>query len=207
MAGGNVEGAIALFFDMQGGGVGGSFITATWPSVPPVGAVTPRDFPAHAVLFGANAAPASWLEQGLEWDTDFASRVGLLQSKNGPCGALAVVNAEARPPPLTAPSIGRRPWPGCSIGPAPSAHSKAPRARVLPFGPGHTPAAPDDNDRALACLADRPPPRHRPALTTTRVSPRRRRRSWLCHRWSLIWTARCRRRARRTTMRSPRRSA
>ena len=94
MAGGNVEAAIALFFDMQGGGVGGSFITGGWPSVPPVGAQTPENFPAHSLLFGSAAAPASWLEQGLEFDTNFSSRCGLLQAKNGPCGALAVVNAE-----------------------------------------------------------------------------------------------------------------
>lgn len=87
MAGGNVEAAVALFFDM-GGAMGGA------PPPPPAAVSSSPQSPAHTVLFGGSPAPPAWLEQGFDFSTDPISRVGLNQGKNGPCGALAVVNAE-----------------------------------------------------------------------------------------------------------------
>ena len=88
MAGGNVEAAVALFFDM-GGAMGGA------PPPPAVSAASSSpQSPAHTLLFGGTAAPPAWLDQGFEFSDDPSSCCGLLQGKNGPCGALAVVNAE-----------------------------------------------------------------------------------------------------------------
>jgi hypothetical protein len=100
MAGGNVESAVALYFDMAGGG-GGGMAAAAPPAVPSGASAWP---PCHTILFGAAAAPASWLEQGFELSSEPDSRCCLVQHKNGPCGVLAAVNAEliaqlGRPPP------------------------------------------------------------------------------------------------------------
>ena len=89
MAGGNVEAAVALFFDM-GGPMGGGGA----PPPPSQSAGSSPQSPEHTLLFGGTPAPPAWLEQGFEFSNDPASRCGLLQGKNGPCGALAVVNAE-----------------------------------------------------------------------------------------------------------------
>ena len=94
MAGGNVETAVAMYFDMQGGGGfggggGGSGTLAGGGTGP-----SPADSPAHVLLFGSGGVPPSWLDQGFEFDTDAASAIGIIQHKNGPCGALAAVNAE-----------------------------------------------------------------------------------------------------------------
>ena len=43
-------------------------------------------------MFGSAAAPAAWLEQGFEFSSD--TPCGIVQHQNGPCGALAAVNAE-----------------------------------------------------------------------------------------------------------------
>ena len=88
MAGGSIEGAVSLYFDMQGGGGGGMMMGAGEP--PAAGA--PRS-PAHVAVFGSAAAPPAWLEQGFEFSTEPGSRLGIIQHKNGPCGVLAVVNA------------------------------------------------------------------------------------------------------------------
>ena len=90
MAGGNVEAAVALFFDMQGGGGGGAFGGDAGNAAVPG---TPAS-PVHAVLFGSATAPSSWVDQGFEFCADSQSRCCLIQHKNGPCGVLAVVNAE-----------------------------------------------------------------------------------------------------------------
>jgi len=90
MAGGSVEGAVSLFFDMQGGGGGGMMMGMGGGE--PASAGAPPS-PAHAALFGSAAAPPAWLEQGFEFSTEPESRVGIVQHKNGPCGVLAVVNA------------------------------------------------------------------------------------------------------------------
>jgi len=80
--------AVQLFFSMAegepaavaaGGGGGGSGTAHTR---------------AHAALFGSEAAPPPWIEQGFEFSAAPESRCGLLQGKNGPCGVLAAVNAE-----------------------------------------------------------------------------------------------------------------
>ena len=90
MAGGDVEMAVQLFFSMAegepaavaaGGGGGG-------------GGTAHAGTPAHAALFGSEAAPPPWIEQGFEFSAAPESRCGLLQGKNGPCGVLAAVNAE-----------------------------------------------------------------------------------------------------------------
>lgn len=87
MAGGSLEAAVSLFFSMNEGGgapdvaMEGSGVTFVPPS------------PAHAVLFGDEPAPASWLDQGFEFSSDATSACGIVQHKNGPCGVLAAVNA------------------------------------------------------------------------------------------------------------------
>ena len=88
MAGGNVEMAVALFFDM-GSGAG----SAGLPPVSPTASPT-ADSPAHALLFGSAIAPRAWIEQGFEFSTDAHSRCGIIQHENGPCGVLACVNAQ-----------------------------------------------------------------------------------------------------------------
>lgn len=87
MAGGNVEQAVSMYFEMQGGG-GGGFQAPAAPSGPPA-----RN-PAHQVMFGSSPVPPAWLDQGFEFSTDQTSACGINQHKNGPCGALAAVNAE-----------------------------------------------------------------------------------------------------------------
>lgn len=86
MAGGNLEAAVSLFFEMGGGG-GDAMMGA--PGGSPT--FTPPT-PAHGMLFGDDAAPASWLDQGFEFSEDPTSCIGVVQHKNGPCGVLAAVN-------------------------------------------------------------------------------------------------------------------
>eukprot|EP00927_Polykrikos_kofoidii_P049741 TRINITY_DN43761_c0_g1_i1.p1 TRINITY_DN43761_c0_g1~~TRINITY_DN43761_c0_g1_i1.p1 ORF type:complete len:563 (-),score=108.59 TRINITY_DN43761_c0_g1_i1:108-1727(-) len=94
MAGGDVETAVSLYFEMggaaggDGGGGGGDGGFGGGAAVPMVVST-----PAQAVLFGNEAPPTSWTEQGFEFSTDPASACGLIQHKNGPCGVLAAVNA------------------------------------------------------------------------------------------------------------------
>ena len=90
MAGGNVEQAVAMYFEMQGGGGGGGFAAPASNAAPAGGPTSP----AHSILFGSGPVPPAWLDQGFEFSTDAQSAVGIVQHKNGPCGALAAVNAE-----------------------------------------------------------------------------------------------------------------
>jgi hypothetical protein len=87
MAGGNVETAIALFFEM-GTASAAPLSASAAPSAPS------SCSPVHAMLFGSAAAPSAWIDQGFEFSPEPNSRCGLLQAKNGPCGVLAAVNAE-----------------------------------------------------------------------------------------------------------------
>jgi len=91
MAGGDVEAAVSLFFEMGSGGGGAAF---GGPTPPPQSLSATPVSPVHALLFGSALAPPSWLEQGLVFSTDILSRCGLTQEKNGPCGVLAAINAE-----------------------------------------------------------------------------------------------------------------
>ena len=95
MAGGDVETAVSLYYSMQDGGGGGGGGT-TQPSAG--GGATPASAgptsPAHRTLFGTGAVPDAWLDQGFEFSSDANSACGINQHKNGPCGALACVNAE-----------------------------------------------------------------------------------------------------------------
>eukprot|EP00036_Acanthoecidae_sp_10tr_P015979 CAMPEP_0206290282 /NCGR_PEP_ID=MMETSP0106_2-20121207/2541_1 /ASSEMBLY_ACC=CAM_ASM_000206 /TAXON_ID=81532 /ORGANISM="Acanthoeca-like sp., Strain 10tr" /LENGTH=522 /DNA_ID=CAMNT_0053720841 /DNA_START=68 /DNA_END=1636 /DNA_ORIENTATION=- len=88
MAGGNLETAVSLFFDNAGGG-------AAAAEAGDGGRPAPADWaPAHTLLFGVSAVPASWADQGFEFGESEESRLCILQKKNGPCGILAAVNAE-----------------------------------------------------------------------------------------------------------------
>ena len=89
MAGGSLDMAVSMYFEMQGGGGGGGALSDL-PSTGPPGPGSA----AHKILFGDGAVPDAWLEQGFEFSSAAQSRCGLVQGKNGPCGALAALNAE-----------------------------------------------------------------------------------------------------------------
>jgi len=88
MAGGNLEAAVSLFFEIGGGGgdetMGVSEGVGSPTFTPPT--------PAHGILFGDDVAPESWLGQGFQFSDDPAASIGIVQHKNGPCGVLAAVN-------------------------------------------------------------------------------------------------------------------
>lgn len=86
MAGGSLEAAVSLFFEMSGGG--GGDVNMGVSGSPTFVAPTA----AHGILFGDDAPPASWSEQGFEFSEDPAASIGIVQHKNGPCGVLAAVN-------------------------------------------------------------------------------------------------------------------
>lgn len=87
MAGGNLEGAVSLFFDM-GGAVGG----APAPAPVPTGGWAPPDWFTF-IWPEKKDIPPSWLEQGIQFSDKHNEKLGLLQPKNGPCGVLAAINA------------------------------------------------------------------------------------------------------------------
>jgi hypothetical protein len=91
MAGGSVDMAVSLFFEMQGGG-GGGFGGGDASPAGAAASGAPTS-PVHRLLFGGEAAPPSWIEQGFTFSRELESRLGLTQEKNGPCGVLAAVNA------------------------------------------------------------------------------------------------------------------
>lgn len=86
MSGGNLETAMALFFD--GGDTGGAM------AIDNSAGQQQENFggPLWYSLIWQNhePVPAAWLDQELQFE---AGTIGLLQTKNGPCGVLAVINA------------------------------------------------------------------------------------------------------------------
>eukprot|EP01126_Amoeba_proteus_P066400 TRINITY_DN9600_c0_g1_i3.p1 TRINITY_DN9600_c0_g1~~TRINITY_DN9600_c0_g1_i3.p1 ORF type:complete len:224 (-),score=34.83 TRINITY_DN9600_c0_g1_i3:1216-1887(-) len=78
--GGSLDNAITLFFD----GAEPTFQTVQLHTKPSW----------YTVIWPEKAAiHPSWLEQGFEFSSKEGERLGLLQSKNGPCGLLCAVNA------------------------------------------------------------------------------------------------------------------
>jgi len=92
MAGGDVEAAVSLYFDMGAGdgGGGGDGIAAGGAGA---NEATAPPSPAQALVFGTQPVPASWSQQGFEFSPEQATACCLLQHKNGPCGVLAAINA------------------------------------------------------------------------------------------------------------------
>ena len=91
MAGNNVEMAVGLFF---GGGAGGGGFSD--PDPVSTNSSTNPDW--YAVIWGTNNPSEAWTEQALTFDPAANneipySKFGLTQSKNGPCGVLAALNA------------------------------------------------------------------------------------------------------------------
>mmetsp|Transcript_7588 Transcript_7588/g.12263 ORF Transcript_7588/g.12263 Transcript_7588/m.12263 type:complete len:506 (+) Transcript_7588:249-1766(+) len=82
MAGGDVEGAINLFFSMSGGGFEGG---ASEPS-------SDSNWPEYAKLVFSGALGEAWKQQGLVFGGG-GSDIGLVQELNGPCGVLAAIHA------------------------------------------------------------------------------------------------------------------
>jgi len=95
MAGGNVEMAVGLFFG-GGGGFGFGDDTGASTSTSTTTSSTHPDW--YTTLWGTTSPSEAWTQQALTFDPDAAndrpfSFFGLTQSKNGPCGVLAVLNA------------------------------------------------------------------------------------------------------------------
>lgn len=90
MAGGNVEIAAGLVF---GDGGGGDFGAAAMPSEPS------NWGPAYlkgVVVSGGDSklqSEPNWLDQDVKFSEHEGETIGLVQHKNGPCGALSVLNA------------------------------------------------------------------------------------------------------------------
>lgn len=85
MTGGDIEAACSLYFDLagSGGGMGGPPMDTTSAPDPAPSA------PWCNLLLGAGKPyPQAWLDQGLTF-----SGLSLAQNSNGPCGALAAVQA------------------------------------------------------------------------------------------------------------------
>lgn len=93
MAGGDLEAAVSLYFEMGAGGGGGDVPMGDAGFGGGGAAAFLPPTPAHTLLFGDEAAPASWQEQGFQFSEDPACAMGVVQHKNGPCGVLAAVNA------------------------------------------------------------------------------------------------------------------
>jgi hypothetical protein len=92
MAGGNVEIAVGLFF---GGGGGGGGFGGNIESSSSKSSSNPDWF---NTLWGDTPPSEAWTEQALTFDPAASNEIpyshyGLTQSKNGPCGVLAVLNA------------------------------------------------------------------------------------------------------------------
>eukprot|EP00929_Paragymnodinium_shiwhaense_P002611 TRINITY_DN102911_c0_g1_i1.p1 TRINITY_DN102911_c0_g1~~TRINITY_DN102911_c0_g1_i1.p1 ORF type:complete len:536 (+),score=109.83 TRINITY_DN102911_c0_g1_i1:91-1698(+) len=90
MAGGNLEVAVQLFFDMGGAGGGGG--GGDGGGDVPMSAAFQAPSSAHSLLFGDSPAPAAWSEQGFEFSSEAATGACIIQHKNGPCGVLAAIN-------------------------------------------------------------------------------------------------------------------
>lgn len=94
MAGGDIENAISLYFSMSEGGGGGDFpMNDASPPAPPPSA---SSSPALSALFGTSSSPLpeSWTDQSLTFNDQSCNfPLGLKQLRNGPCGALAAINA------------------------------------------------------------------------------------------------------------------
>lgn len=86
MAGGNLEAAVSLFFDMNAGG--GAPAPAAAAPASPAAVVSP----AQSLVFGSEPPPPAWAGQGLDFSKEPGEGCCLLQEKNGPCGALAALN-------------------------------------------------------------------------------------------------------------------
>lgn len=91
MAGGNLEAAVSLYFDMGAGDGGGDDGFATAANDVPAEMDAPSV--AHTLMFGSEPAPPSWSGQGFEFSPEPSMASCILQHKNGPCGVLAVINA------------------------------------------------------------------------------------------------------------------
>lgn len=98
MAGGNIDAAVSLFFDMGGAsggapmdtGVSGSFGATDMPA----SGIWQAPFDWYTAVWPeAKPIHDAWLTQGLTFAEQADSRVGLLQGLNGPCGVLAALNA------------------------------------------------------------------------------------------------------------------
>ncbi|GBG24018.1 Hypothetical Protein FCC1311_002362 [Hondaea fermentalgiana] len=90
MAGGDVEGAVNLYFSMMGDGGGGGGAGAAGQSGGASGPEYLRDFELTQVLFGGEKPAEAWTQQALDW---YENGVGITQVKNGPCGVLAALEA------------------------------------------------------------------------------------------------------------------
>jgi hypothetical protein len=91
MAGGDLETAISMYYEM---GTGGGMAVENQPTYQ--GEQTPSvQYPPwySSVWPERKAIDKSWLEQGINFSEREGERVGLTQLKNGPCGILAALNA------------------------------------------------------------------------------------------------------------------
>jgi len=87
MSGGDVEGAVNLFFGMSGDGNPGAAGASADASA--------SDWPSWVtVIFDRGTQPSeAWTEQEVACSDHKGEEIGLVQHKNGPCGVLATLNA------------------------------------------------------------------------------------------------------------------